>query len=152
MQDVAVTGTGRGQPLVDQLHPLAQGVVFLHHLSLRRNRRQVLGLDHQARQVDVGRQLVKVCFLGIGQHQRLGRVVDARAVEQLAVGPDLQQFGDRVALQCRVPVFTHVRTEGREIGLIQRLIIQVFQHLRRRQLGKVDCAHALTSNTTLSPR
>ncbi|MNP47249.1 hypothetical protein D3C76_1412930 [compost metagenome] len=134
------------------MHPLAQGVVFFQHLILRRNRRQVLGLDHQARQVDVGRQLVEVGPHGIGQHQSLGRVVDARAVVQLAVGPDLQQLGDWIAFQRRAPVVTHVRTEGREVGLIQLLIIQVFQHLRHRQLGKVDCAHALTSNTTLSPR
>ncbi|MNT07331.1 hypothetical protein D3C72_1420310 [compost metagenome] len=152
MQDVTVAWPCGGQAFVDQLNALTQRIVCFEHLGRWRHIAQVFSLHHQSLKADISGKLIEVCALGIGQQQRLGGVIDPRSIEQLAIGADLQQFANRIALQRCIPVVAHVRPEGRQVSLEECLEVEVFQHLRRGQRRKIHTTHAVTSRIWLLPR
>ncbi|RMS41745.1 hypothetical protein ALP71_200005 [Pseudomonas coronafaciens pv. garcae] len=69
MKDVAVSWPRRGQSLVGKLDTLPKRIVFFHDSCSGRHCNGICCLDLQTFEIDVGCQLIKIGFLGIGQHQ-----------------------------------------------------------------------------------
>ena len=130
VEAVALGAASGADAFQRRLGTLAQASIALVGGRHGRHGGRVAGVEHQALDLDVARELIEIGAGGIGQHAGLGRVVDALAQQQLAVGHHLQQLDGGVRLQ-HLGELRVQRRQQRELLLVDGFEVQRLDDLGR---------------------